>query len=134
MSLILPMFTIVLLTFIVMLLTGRARFRAVKNGLDPRYFKTYTVGNPPEDVLTTGRHFSNLFEVPVLFYVACLAAMQLDLHSIWYVGLAWGFVFMRILHAYIHLTSNHVLKRMRVFSASVVIIMMMWVMLLINCL
>jgi hypothetical protein len=44
-----------------------------------------------------------------------------------FVALAWLFVVLRLVHAYIHLTSNHVGRRFAVFAASALVLLIMWV-------
>ncbi len=50
--------------------------------------------------------FSNQFELPVLFYVLTILAYVTHLAGVVFVVLAWIFVIFRILHAYVHVTSN----------------------------
>jgi hypothetical protein len=72
-------------------------------------------------------HFRNLFEVPVFFYVVCLA-MQFE-HKVTmpFVILAWVFVFFRYLQAYVHCTTNRVSHRARAFIFGVFVLTAMWV-------
>src|SRR5436190_10685821 len=53
----------------------------------------------------------NLFELPVLFYVAALIIFQLRAFDGLYFALAWAFVALRYAHSAIHLTYNDVLHR-----------------------
>lgn len=122
-----PMFAMVVLTVVVGLITFVTRINSVrKDGLDPRYFKTYNVGSPSEQVIKTGRHFSNLFEVPVLFYAGCISAMIVGIGSgpamIW----AWAFFAARVAHAYIHIGSNKLWYRMGAFMISMVCVLGLW--------
>ena len=55
--------------------------------------------------------FSNQFELPVLFYVLTILEYVTHLAGIVFVVLAWVFVIFRILHAYVHVTSNIVRLR-----------------------
>ena len=124
------MFAMVVLTFVVALVMLRSRVRAVKSREVPlEFFKTYQ-GAAPEHVITSARHFSNLFEAPVLFYVACLAAMILNKTGVTVVALAWAYVLARCIHAYVHLGSNKVFLRMRAYLFSWVILLALWVVLL----
>ena len=43
------------------------------------------------------------------------------------VALAWGYVAMRYLHAYIHLGGNRVRYRMRAYFASWLFLLAMWI-------
>src|SRR5687768_13453910 len=112
-SLIYPMFALVILTFIVFILGFAARFSAVRTRQLPlRYFKVFEGGAPPEAVVKTARHYSNLFEMPVLYYVGLILAMLIPLTGFWITFWAWGFVVARIAHACVHLGTNNILQRM----------------------
>ncbi|WP_368389605.1 MAPEG family protein [Thalassotalea sp. 1_MG-2023] len=45
---------------------------------------------------------------------------------------AWLFVILRIVHAFIHLTYNHIIHRMLTFWAAFICVMVLWVNLLIQ--
>ncbi|MDX1498784.1 MAG: MAPEG family protein [Woeseiaceae bacterium] len=74
-------------------------------------------------------NFGNLFEVPVLFYAACLAAGMAGLESSLFVALAWLFVMLRAIHSLIHTTYNRVMHRFSVHVASTVTAFLMWLVL-----
>ncbi len=131
MSLIYPMFAMVVLTVIVLGVMLRSRIRAVKSKDVPlNFFKTYE-GSIPEYVAVPARHFTNLFETPVLFYVACLAAMIISNTGVTVVVLAWMYVALRAAHAFVHLGSNSVFLRMRIYAASWVVLLALWIALLV---
>ncbi|MGZ3694045.1 MAG: MAPEG family protein [Bdellovibrionota bacterium] len=131
--LVLPMFSMVLLTVGVMVAMLRARIQAIKSGqVKLNHFKVFAGGQPTEAMLKAAQHFDNLFETPVLFYVACLAAMQLQVGGIAIHLFAWAFVVSRLAHAYIHIGSNDVRTRMRIFMLSCTCIFSMWIILLIQ--
>lgn len=71
-------------------------------------------------------HFRNLFEVPVLFYVLCGYLAITGYTSLLLLACAWGFVFLRALHTYIHLTHNTVVRRFQAFVASTIVLYVMW--------
>ena len=56
-------------------------------------------------------NFRNLFELPVLFYAACLSGYVLNPGSIWVLGLAWGYVAGRVIQSAVHLTYNNPMHR-----------------------
>jgi hypothetical protein len=129
-ALVYPMFALVLVTATVMVMLFRRRVLAVQEGLiTTSYFRIYQdQGVPePEDAAKAARHFSNLFEAPTLFYVACLAAMIVRQSGPLMLALAWAYVAARIAHAMIHLGSNRLRWRIRVYFVSWVILMAMWV-------
>lgn len=118
----------VLLTFIVGLIAARTRFANVRSGeVTVRYFKLMQGQDVPERVIVTSRSFNNMFEVPVLFYVACTLSISLGVVGPSGLLLAWLFVALRYAHACIHLTSNGLLQRMLVFWASFVCVLLLWV-------
>ena len=125
------MYVMVLLSFAVSLVMMRGRKRAVKSKELPfKYFRSMTGDVAiPEYVAIPSRHFSNLFEVPVLFYAVCLTSMVLELNGPLILGLAWTFVFLRLIQAIIHLTYNNILHRMMVYSAGFVVVLIMWTLL-----
>jgi hypothetical protein len=71
-------------------------------------------------------NFRNLFEVPVLFYVVCLALAISGLATPVQLGLAWLFVALRALHSFIHITYNRVSHRFTVHLASTLCVLFMW--------
>lgn len=104
-----------------------ARMQALKSGqIRMRYFKTLQEGEPTEAMTKASRHFINLFEVPVLFYVVCLAAMALQIQSPCLVPLAWIFVGCRTLQAIVHLGPNKVVVRMSAYLLGFLAVLAMW--------
>ncbi|MBI3899671.1 MAG: MAPEG family protein [Gammaproteobacteria bacterium] len=77
-------------------------------------------------VVKTTRHFANLFEMPVLFYLACVLCLVVGLTSGALVVLSWLYVIFRILHATIHLTYNNVRHRLAAFVASNICLIGIW--------
>ncbi len=126
-----PMFFMVLLTFVVGLITMKQRIASVKSGaVSPKYFKLMEGQEVPEIITKTTRCFNNMFEVPLLFYVASLLYLGLDIESVTGLVLAWFFVFMRYIQAYIHLTHNHLIHRMLSFWFAFFSTMGLWLNLL----
>ena len=122
------MFAMFLLTTAVLLVMFKSRVRAVRSKDVPlSYFKNYGESPLPDYVVWPARHFSNLFEAPVLFYVACLAAMILDVTGYLIVGLAWGYVVSRVFHALVHIQKNNVFTRMRIYFVSWLFLAALWI-------
>ena len=71
-------------------------------------------------------HFRNLFEVPVLFYALCGFLAITRLTTLFLLACAWGYVVLRALHTYIHLTHNKVVRRFQTFVASTIVLYVMW--------
>jgi hypothetical protein len=71
-------------------------------------------------------NFRNLFELPVLFYVALLVAAQTGQDTTVTLVLAWLFVALRIAHSLIHCGYNKVMHRFQVFIAGFVVLCALW--------
>jgi hypothetical protein len=126
------MFAMVLLTFAVAFRLLFLRIKALKSGqVRISQFRLNT-GEMPADITQATRNYSNLFEVPVLFYVAGTIAIAMDVESPTMVSFAWGFVFARLVHSWIHLTYNNVAHRLWAFLAGNVCILLIWGLLLIK--
>ncbi|MBE0353322.1 MAPEG family protein [Pseudoalteromonas lipolytica] len=129
--LIVAMFTQVLLTFIIMFIMGKRRFRAAKQKtIEMKDFLTMELEKAGSDVRVADRNFINQFEMPVLFFTACLTALQLNAVGYMFVALAWVYVLLRVLHSYIHLTSNTLKVRYYSFVISSLVMLSMWVVIL----
>lgn len=126
------MAAMVLLTFIVGTVAVRRRFASVKNGnIDAKYFKLMAGEQIPDDVAKSTRNFNNLFEVPLLFYIAATLHVVLSLNSIIGLIFAWLFVSFRFWHSYIHLTYNKLVHRMTIYWLGLLCVLVMWINLLI---
>ena len=119
-----------LIAFFTLGILAKRRLKAIYAGeTDFQYFKNFTGVGEPDNVKTAQRSFHNQFEMPVLFFVACLAAVVFDKETIWMIGAAWVYVLTRLVHSYIHLTRNKVIWRFRVFILSNIFLFIMWILL-----
>jgi hypothetical protein len=123
-----PIVALAALTFLVLLLIPAARFRAAARGQvnagDFRYGESARV---PGEVSLPNRNLMNLLELPVLFYVVCLAfyvTATVDARALY---LAWAYVALRALHSLIHLTYNNVFHRLIAYAASNFALIALWV-------
>ncbi|MFO1427723.1 MAG: MAPEG family protein [Steroidobacteraceae bacterium] len=71
-------------------------------------------------------NFSNLFELPVLFFAICPALAITGLVTPAQLGLAWAFVALRAAHSTIHVTYNRVMHRFQVYVLGMVCVFAMW--------
>lgn len=127
-NLLYPMAAMVLLTVVVLVRLFRSRVAAVRGGqVDAAYFRLYQGSDEPESTRKLSRHFTNLFEAPTLFYVACLAGMVVGVTGPVLVILAWGYVAARSVHALVHLGGNRLRKRILAYFASWLFLVAMWV-------
>ena len=68
----------------------------------------------------------NLFELPVLFYLAVIVAFLTAQGGIVVTALAWAYVILRCTHSLIHCTYNKVMHRFYAFLASVIVLALLW--------
>ncbi|MEX1993300.1 MAG: MAPEG family protein [Steroidobacteraceae bacterium] len=128
MSILWPAFALVALTLAVVIRLARQRFAAVKAGrVDGRYYKAFRGEGEPADVAVTARNLINLYEMPTLFYAGIAIAFAAGQSGTLLVALAWSYVALRFVHTAIHLGSNKVLWRFRVFALSWLALLAFWV-------
>ena len=128
-SIFMPMVALVTWTFIIMLYMAYKRWSAGFAGrLKRGEFKVGESTDVPVDVRLAGRNFSNLFEMPVLFYVLCLAVYMAHNVTESLVAMAWMYVALRVMHSLIHGTYNKILHRFSVYALSNFLLLAMWVM------
>lgn len=71
-------------------------------------------------------NFRNLFELPVLFYLALVVAASTAQVGVLTLTLAWTFVALRVLHSFIHCTYNKVIHRFYVYFFGGVVLWGLW--------
>ncbi|NPA73002.1 MAG: MAPEG family protein [Gammaproteobacteria bacterium] len=126
-ALLLPLLAQIALTFVIGLLAFKARFTAVKQGkVALSYFK-HNRGKSPETMLAYGDNYQNQFELPVLFYLLISLLFITEQNSLFFTLGAWVFVISRILHAYIHVTSNAIMPRMQSFVFGFLTLLTLWI-------
>lgn len=128
-----PMYAMVLLTLFIGLCAVYFRVKSVTtNAIKPRAYRLMD-GDFPEPVVVSTRCFNNQFELPVLFYAGALAFIitgQTDNTPA--LTLAWTFVVLRVLHALIHMTYNHLLHRMIVYWSGFAVLIAFWTVVLMS--
>jgi hypothetical protein len=123
-----PVFALVALTFCVLLQIPIARFRAAARGaVTAADFRLGESDKVPEQTRLPNRNYMNLLELPVLFYVACLAMYVTQRGDAAACAIAWIYVGLRALHSLIHVTYNHVWHRLLAFGISNVVLSVLWV-------
>ena len=126
--LVLPMASLILLTFIMLLLMLYFRVKAVRlKQISPRYFKLNKGDEVPDHIVAISQNYHNLLELPPLFYIVCIIAMSLNRNIEYFSILAWCYVGLRYVHSLIHSTYNHILHRLAAFFLSCVVLFSMWV-------
>ncbi|MBK9082735.1 MAG: MAPEG family protein [Rhizobiales bacterium] len=123
-----PVFLQVALTFALLVAMGRARVAARRAGQIRT--KDVALGQTepwPERPKQIARAYHNQLETPTLFYVAVAIALATGKADGVFVVLEWAWLVVRMAHAYVHVTSNHVPTRFRIFLGSVLALAAMWI-------
>lgn len=127
MEMIYPMFALALLISGVGVALGITRLMSVKKRqVSPSYFRLLNGDTPPEVTLKLARNFTNLFEVPVLFFTLGALVVATGASTPLLTSLAWSFVALRLVHTAIHVTYNHPLHRFFAFLMSFLVVLTMW--------
>jgi hypothetical protein len=79
-------------------------------------------------------NFRNLFELPVLFYLALVVADLTAQVTLPVLALAWLFVALRIVHSAIHCGYNKVMHRFQAYFAGGVALWLLWAVLAVGLL
>lgn len=121
-----PLFVLIALTFALGLWAFGLRVGAVRRGeVHPREVALREPVWPPH-VAKVFYAFLNQFELPVLFYVLTILALYTRHADLLFVLLAWVFVALRLMHAYVHVTSNELGRRAMLFLAGAIVLAVMW--------
>lgn len=123
-----PMIAHVVLVAALYALLGVRRGAAVKAGR-ARISQFRENLNEPQESLLARNSLANQFELPVLFYAACLSLHVTGGDAILAVALAWVFSLSRYVHAFIHVTSNRIRHRQPAFVVGFVALIGLWAML-----
>ncbi|MFT5711554.1 MAG: hypothetical protein ACI8QT_002262 [Halioglobus sp.] len=120
-----PVLAQIFLTLMMFIMLGVRKAKAAKAGEVNRQQAALSNRVWPADVIKVSNNIANQFEVPVLFYVLCLVLYSINAVDIVAVVLAWLFVLSRFAHAYVHLGSNYVAVRFRLFLAGCLVMIAM---------
>ena len=120
-ALLTPVFTLILWTFAITAIMAYGRVRFTKDPQDAAHTRDLK-GMMPAWVERTADNYNHLFEQPVAFYVVTLSIALMNNIEPLMVQLAWGFVFVRIIHSLVQLTINIVLLRFAIFAIGWLII------------
>ena len=126
-ALLYPVFVLIGLTALLHGMMGRARIGSLKRG--EVKVDEILLGQPGWTARATqlGNSYHSQHELPVLFYVLVAFILVTNKSDMIFVGLAWTFALLRLVHAYIHTTSNNINARLPAYAAGAVVLMLMWI-------
>ncbi len=123
----LPALAMVALTFIVLAVMFSRRVAQMKRDrIHPQKVATSQQAAALYADVAPADNFRNLFEMPVLFYLALVVAALTAQVSSLVLGLAWTYVAARVLHSAIHCSYNKVMHRFRAYALSVFVLLALW--------
>ena len=123
-----PFFAMMILTFLVWVLLYKRRVGYLKSHrVHPQKVKTREKAGEliPDEVQYPAHNFSNLLELPVLFYLLCLYLYVSGNVDTLYIIAAWSYVALRTIHSIVQCTTNIVMRRFAVYMASSVVLWLM---------
>ena len=129
-----PLFAQVALTLGLMLLMALRRVQAVRAGLVRESEISLREPNWPKPALQAAYAYGNQFELPLLFYVLVILALMTRQADLAFVLLAWVFVVLRVLQAWVYVTSNRIRYRGFFFVAGAIVLIIMWAMFMLRIL
>jgi hypothetical protein len=122
-----PVVALVALSFVVLGLTARERLLQLKrNRVHPQAVAMSAQMAAHVADSRCADNFRNLFELPVLFYIAMLTAFVTAQGGALVTGLAWAFVILRVAHSVVHCGSNKVRHRFAVFALGAAVLAVLW--------
>lgn len=125
-TVLLPLFVLVLLTFVLGFWAAYLRVQAVRSrAVRPNDVALRELNWPPETLKIT-HAFQNQLELPMLFYVLTILAWLTRQADLVFVALAWVFVVLRLLHAGVHVNSNNLRQRGLLFISGGFVLAVMW--------
>ncbi|CAD5275787.1 conserved membrane hypothetical protein [Alteromonas sp. 38] len=120
-----PVLAQVFLTLVLFIILGARKAKVVKAGKVNRQQAALDNRVWPEEVVKVSNNIANQFEVPILFYVLCVVLYSINAAGIVAVVLAYMFVVSRYAHAWVHVGSNYVPMRLRLFMVGCVVLLAM---------
>lgn len=123
----LPAFAMVLLTLVVWLRMYTTRVAQMKRErIHPQAVATSAQAAARLTDSRAADNFRNLFELPVLFYLALVVAAVAGLATDATLALAWLFVLLRVVHSAIQCSYNKVMHRFQAYLAGSVVLWVLW--------
>jgi hypothetical protein len=122
----LPLFAEVILTFALLFWMAFLRTRAIASGATKTRDIALRQPGWPAPVTKVANAFHNQLELPMLFYVLTILALDTHHAGATLVALAWLFVLARVIQAVIHVTDNHVRRRGLAYICGAIVLAIMW--------
>ena len=124
-----PILALVLWTLIMTIWLYAKRIPAMQAAkINPDDYKLKGIGGNellPSSARAVADNYNHLHEAPTIFYALALAIQIGGFASPAFVNLAWGYVFLRVIHSLIQATEGKVMIRFSVFALSQIVLIIM---------
>ena len=124
-DILLPLLVQISLTLIMFILLAVRKSAAVKTGEIDRRKAALDNSAWNKEVVLVSNNIANQFQTPVLFYLLVMFFLITNSVSSLVIWLAWAYVITRIIHAFVHVTTNYIPHRLGVFTLGVLILLVM---------
>lgn len=122
-----PMAAMFLLVVIVTCLMLRERIAEMKSRkIHPKKVASSTQMAQVLENTQAADNYKNLFEMPVFFYLLCIALFATQKVTHLWCMTAWVYVVLRAIHSYIHISYNNVMHRFTAFALSAGVLAGLW--------
>ncbi len=124
-----PVFAMVLLTALVWMRMYYCRLGYIYGQhINPDHYKHRSDhnGEIPAAANAASDNLMNLFEMPVLFYIAAITLQVTQMTDPLFIILCWSYVGLRYVHSFIHITYNRVVHRFATYVASTLVLWIIW--------
>ena len=125
-SIFFPVLAQIAIVIILYVYLGNEKSKALKSGAVNEKRRTLYDDAWPQNIVQINNCIRNQFEIPILFYVLVFILQILDAVNVYIHLLSWCFVVSRMVHAYIHIGSNVVAKRRKVFMFGSYIVVLLF--------
>jgi len=125
-AILLPVFVLVILTFVLLFMLAGSRRRALNHGEVRERDVTLNPDNWPDDARRLNNAYGNALAMPALFYALVILALITRKADLLFVVLEWVYVVARIVQAAIHVRGGRMLARGAAFGVSVFVLIIMW--------
>lgn len=133
-AVLLPLFVEVALTFVLLYWMAYLRTGALQAGEVRLRDIALREPNWPPRAAQVGNAFHNQLELPALFYVLTILAWITRHADLLFVVMAWIFVALRLVQAYIHVTHNDVRQRGLTYILGAIVLTLTWAIFMIRIL
>lgn len=119
----LPVLAHMLLIFMLYIYLGVVKSRAAKEGSVDRQAANLNSKAWPDYVVKVSNNLDNQFESPIIFYVLSIIYYLTHHVDSILIGIMSVYVLSRYMHAYVHVTSNYVPHRYKLFLVGVLMLL-----------